>query len=71
MNYEDIKNKYFNKKFIILFIIIFIILYIFCSFIKFIGQIPILLLLTLLIVYYLNNLGYNFGYSNEEQKDVS
>jgi fatty-acid desaturase len=71
MNYEDIKNKYFNKKFIILYVVIFIILYIFCSFIKFIGQIPILLLLTFLIVYYVNNLGYNFGYHNEEKTDIS
>lgn len=56
MNYEDIKNKYFNKKFIILFIIIFFILYIFCSFVKFLGQLPVLIVLTLLIVYYLNNM---------------
>ena len=56
MNYEDIKNKYLNKKFIILFIIIFIILYIFCSFIKFLGQLPILIILTFFIVYYINNM---------------
>jgi hypothetical protein len=61
MNYEDIKNKYFNKKFIILFIVIFFILYIFCSFIKFLGQLPILILITFLIVYYVNiSLGNNF-----------
>ena len=63
MNYEDIKNKYFNKKFIILFIIIFLILYIFCSFIKFLGQLPILIILTFLIVYYVNNsLGDKYDY---------
>ena len=56
MNYEDIKNKYFNKKFIILFIIIFFILYIFCSFIKFLGQLPVLIILTFLIAYYVNNM---------------
>ena len=61
MNYEDIKNKYFNKKFIILFIVIFFILYIFCSFIKFLGQLPILILITFLIVYYVNiSLGNKF-----------
>jgi len=63
MNYEDIKNKYLNKKFIILFIIIFIILYIFCSFIKFLGQLPVLIILTFLIAYYVNNmLGNKFDY---------
>jgi hypothetical protein len=61
MNYEDIKNKYFNKKFIILFIVIFFILYIFCSFIKFLGQLPILILITFLVVYYVNiSLGNKF-----------
>ena len=54
MNYEDIKNKYLNKKFIFLYIIVFIILYMFCSLIKFIGSLPILLLLTFFVVYYLN-----------------
>jgi len=56
MNYQDIKDKYFNKKFIIFYIVIFIILYIFCSFIKFLGQLPILIILTFLIAYYLNNM---------------
>ena len=56
MNYQDIKVKYFNKKFIIFYIVIFIILYIFCSFIKFLGQLPILIILTFLIAYYLNNM---------------
>ena len=56
MNYEDIKNKYLNKKFIFYYIIIFIILYMFCSLIKFIGQIPILIVITFFIAYYLENL---------------
>lgn len=56
MNYQDIKDKYFNKKFLVLCIIIFIFLYIFCTFIKFLGQIPILLLLTIIIAYYLYNM---------------
>lgn len=56
MNYENIKNTYFNKKFLVLCIIIFIFLYIFCTFIKFLGQIPILLLLTIIIAYYLYNM---------------
>jgi len=53
MNYEEIQNKYLNKKFIFLFISIFVVLYIFCSFIKFLGQLPILLILTFFIVYYM------------------
>jgi hypothetical protein len=56
MNYQDIKDKYFNKKFIIFYIVIFIILYIFCSFVKFLGQLPVLIVLTFLIAYYLNNM---------------
>lgn len=53
MNYEELQNKYLNKKFIFLFISIFVVLYIFCSFIKFLGQLPILLILTFFIVYYM------------------
>ena len=56
MNYQDIKDKYFNKQFIIFYIVIFIILYIFCSFVKFLGQLPVLIVLTFLIAYYLNNM---------------
>jgi len=56
MNYQDIKDKYFNKQFIIFYIVIFIILYIFCSFIKFLGQLPVLIILTFLITYYLNKM---------------
>jgi len=53
MNYEEMKTKYFNKKFLILYFMIFIILYIVCSFIKFIGQLPILIIITFLITYYI------------------
>jgi uncharacterized membrane protein len=56
MNYQDIKDKYFNKQFMIFYIVIFIILYIFCSFIKFLGQLPVLIILTFLIAYYLNKM---------------
>ena len=55
MDFQTIKNTYFNNKFITLYIIIFIILFVFCSFIKFIGQIPVLIILTFLIAYYINN----------------
>ena len=56
MNYEELQNKYLNKKFIFLFISIFVVLYIFCSFIKFLGQLPVLIILTFLIAYYLNKM---------------
>lgn len=59
MYYEEIKNKYFNKKFLIFYLIIFVILYVFCSFIKFLGQIPILIIITFIIAYYLNNMMSN------------
>ena len=61
MNYEAIKNTNFytylnNKKFLVLCVIIFIFLYIFCTFIKFVGQLPILLILTFIIAYYIYNM---------------
>ena len=59
MNFQSIKNTYFNNKFITLYIVIFIILFVFCSFIKFIGQIPVLIILTFLIAYYINNNFFN------------
>jgi len=48
----ELKDKLYNSKFITLFIIIFIVLFIFCSFINFIGHLPILIIVTLLISYY-------------------
>lgn len=54
MNYEQIKEKFLNKKFIFYYTVVFILLYLFCSFIKFLGQLPILLIITFLIVYYIN-----------------
>ena len=59
MNFQNIKDTYFNNKFITLYIVIFIILFVFCSFIKFIGQIPVLIILTFLIAYYINNTFFN------------
>jgi uncharacterized membrane protein len=55
MYFEEIKKNYLNKKFLILYIILFIILYLFCSFVKFLGQLPILIIFTLIISYYLYN----------------
>jgi hypothetical protein len=49
---SQIKDKLYNSKFITLFFIIFIFLFVFCSFINFIGHLPILIIVTLLISYY-------------------
>jgi hypothetical protein len=46
-------DDYLNKKFMTIFIIIFILLYIFCSFISFLGRLPILLIITFFITYYM------------------
>jgi hypothetical protein len=51
MNYDEINTKFLNKTFIISFIVIFMALYIFVSFIKFLGQLPILVLISYGITY--------------------
>jgi hypothetical protein len=56
MNYNDLMQKYYNKKFITTFIIIFIILYLLTTFVKFLGQLPILLVITFIIsIYFTKN----------------
>jgi hypothetical protein len=55
MDYDSLQKKYLNKKFIIAYIAIFIILYLLVSFIRFLGQIPILLIVTFFITYYLES----------------
>jgi len=47
-----LKDKLYNSKFITLFVIIFIVLFVFCSFVNFIGHLPVLIVVTLLISYY-------------------
>lgn len=51
---EDLKKEISDSKFITTFIIIFIILYIFVSFIKFLGNLPILIIISGVITYYIN-----------------
>jgi hypothetical protein len=61
INYDkiyELKDKLYNSKFITLFTIIFVVLFIFCSVISFIGKLPILIIVTLLISYYLYNKYY-------------
>ena len=45
-------KKYINQRSLIYFIVIFIMLFIVTSFVKFIGQIPILIIISLLLTYY-------------------
>jgi uncharacterized membrane protein len=47
-----LKDKLYNSKFITLFVIIFMVLFVFCSFVNFIGHLPVLIVVTLLISYY-------------------
>jgi hypothetical protein len=55
MNIQSLIDKYLNKKFITIFIIIFVILFIIFSFLRFLGQWPMLLIISLFITYYLYN----------------
>ena len=49
------KTKYLNKKFLTYYAIIFVLLYIFFSLIRFLGQLPILLIITFFVTYYITN----------------
>lgn len=51
---EDLKKEISDSKFMTTFIVIFIILYIFVSFIKFLGNLPILIVISGVITYYIN-----------------
>lgn len=73
MNYSNIKNKCFNKKFLVLFIGIFVILFIIFGILKFLGQLPILIILAFFASYYFNEYllqkNYNI-FSTDEQKNI-
>ena len=51
---EDLKKQISDSKFMTTFIVVFIILYIFVSFIKFLGNLPILIIISGVITYYIN-----------------
>ena len=70
MNYDEINTKFLNKTFIIFFIVIFMALYIFVSFIKFLGQMPILVLISFGITYLItySKLKNKKLYSEEEEE---
>ncbi len=53
MDFNDFQEKFLNKQFVTIYITIFVLLYIFCSFISFLGRLPILALITFGITYYM------------------
>ena len=56
MNYNDLMQKYYNKKFITTYVIIFIVLYLLTTFVKFLGQLPILLVIAFILsIYFTKN----------------
>ena len=54
INLEDLKKEVSDSKFITTFVIVFIILYIFVSFIKFLGNLPILIIICGIITHFIN-----------------
>ena len=54
INLEELKKEIYTSKFMTTFIVIFIILYIFVSFIKFLGNLPILIIICVIITFYVN-----------------
>ena len=53
MDYNNLIQKYYNKKFITTYIFIFIVLYLLTTFVKFLGQLPILLVITFILSIYM------------------
>ena len=53
MDYNNLLQKYYNKKFITTYIFIFIVLYLLTTFVKFLGQLPILLIITFILSIYM------------------
>jgi hypothetical protein len=51
---EELKKEVTTTKFMTTFIVIFIILYIFVSFIKFLGNLPVLIILCVILTFYIN-----------------
>lgn len=62
MNLDDMKTKYLNKQFLTYYAVVFVLLYVFFSFIRFLGQLPILLIITFFVTYYVTD---NSIYNNE------
>lgn len=66
MNLDDLKTKYLNKQFLTYYAIVFFFLYVFFSLIRFLGQLPILLIITFFVTYYITD-----NYFNKENSGIS
>jgi len=56
MNFKEIQEDVKTPKFITTYITIFIILFVFTSLMKFIGSLPMLIILTFVLTYYVNKM---------------
>lgn len=59
MNIEELKKEFLTTNFITTFVVIFIVLFILTSFIKFLGSIPMLLIISFFLSYYTIKKGSN------------
>ena len=69
INMQYLKDNYLNKKFLTIYFIIFIILYLLFSVLKFLGQLPILLIITFFITYYFTTSKSNLDDINSKNND--
>lgn len=56
MNFKQIQEDVKSPKFITTYVTIFIILFIFTSLMKFIGSLPMLIILSFILTYYVNKM---------------
>ena len=72
MNYKELKNIVMSSKFINTYIVIFIVLFIFVSFIKFLGSLPILIVITGILTYFIinNRIGDKFELLKDLAKSI-
>lgn len=72
MNYKELKNIVMSSKFINTYIVIFIVLFIFVSFIKFLGSLPILIVITGILTYFIinNRVGDKFELLKDLAKSI-
>ena len=72
MNYKELKNIVMSSKFINTYIVIFIVLFIFVSFIRFLGSLPILIVITGILTYFVihNRVGDKFELLKDLAKSI-
>jgi hypothetical protein len=52
---QKFQENYLHKNFIVLYVIVFFFLSFFCAFVKFLGQLPVLIIITFIICVILQN----------------